>query len=72
MDKHIIKYDHYDGVKLPLHQIETWCGHQPVAFEWLFQDAQHAALCIEQDGSQEPCKQCLKAIRDVIDREVKP
>jgi len=45
--------------------------YQPEAFEWLFQDAQHAVLCIEQGGSQSPCKRCLKAIRDVIDREVK-
>ncbi|MCL5634794.1 hypothetical protein M5Y66_09795 [Enterobacter vonholyi] len=71
MPKHIIKYDHRDGVKLPQYQVETWCGHQPGAFEWLFQDAQHAVLCIEHGGSQVPCKRCLKAIRDVIDREVK-
>jgi len=70
MAKHIIKYDHHDGFKFPLHQIETWCGHRPGAFEWLFQDAQHAVLFIEQNGSQTPCKQCLEAIRHVIDLEV--
>ena len=69
MPKHIIKYAYRDGVKLLPHRVETWCGNQPSQFEWLFQDAQHAVLCIEQGGSQVPCKRCLKAIRDVIDRE---
>ena len=46
--RHIIKYDWRDGVKLTPHQIETWCGHQPKCGEWLFQDAQHALLSIEQ------------------------
>ena len=60
--RHIIKYDWKDGVKLPPHQIETWCGHQPKCGEWLFQDAQHALLSIEQGSLQVPCKNCLAAI----------
>ena len=60
--RHIIKYDWKDGVKLPPHQTETWCGHQPKCGEWLFQDAQHALLSIEQGSLQVPCKRCLAAI----------
>ncbi|HGF4741566.1 TPA: hypothetical protein ACF35F_001064, partial [Escherichia coli] len=62
VSKHIIKYDYREGVKLPKHEIETWCGHRPGSFEWLFQDAQHALLSIEQGALLVPCKNCLAAI----------
>ncbi|EBD4403630.1 hypothetical protein CU481_12100 [Salmonella enterica] len=62
MSKHIIKYDYREGVKLPKHEIETWCGHRPGSSEWLFQDAQHALLSIEQGTLLVPCKNCLAAI----------
>ncbi|EOW7592847.1 hypothetical protein ACOE72_000784 [Escherichia coli] len=62
MPKHIIKFAYRDGVKLLPHQVETWCGHQPIQFEWLFQDAQHALLSIEQGTLLVPCKNCLAAI----------
>ncbi|MCS3490500.1 hypothetical protein [Enterobacter sp. SLBN-59] len=62
MSKHIIKYDHHDGVKLSKHETETWCGHAPQFSDWLFQDAQHALLSIEQGSLQVPCKKCLAAI----------
>lgn len=62
VSKHIIKYDYREGVKLPKHEIETWCGHRPGSFEWLFQDAQHALLSIEHGALLVPCKNCLAAI----------
>lgn len=62
MQQHIIKYEYRDGVKLPKHQVETWCGHHPVSFEWLFQDAQHALLSIEQSSRISPCSKCLEKI----------
>ncbi|WP_227136711.1 hypothetical protein [Kosakonia radicincitans] len=62
MKNHIIKYDHRDGVKLSKHEIETWCGHKPKVADWLFQDAQHAILSIEQHSDVAPCSECLKAI----------
>lgn len=62
MRKHIIKVDHLDGVKLPTNKIETWCGVVPSYGEWLFQDAQHALIAVENGFRQEPCAQCLRAI----------
>ncbi|HHA1204606.1 hypothetical protein V6183_04145 [Enterobacter hormaechei] len=62
MSKHIIKYEYRDGVKLAKPEIETWCGHAPKFSDWLFQDAQHALLSIEQGSLQVPCKNCLAAI----------
>lgn len=62
MSKHIIKYDYRDGAKLAKHEIETWCGHVPQFSDWLFQDAQHALLSIEQGTLLVPCKNCLAAI----------
>lgn len=62
MKKHIIKVDNLDGVKLPTNKIETWCGAVPSYGEWLFQDAQHALIAVENGFRQEPCAQCLSAI----------
>lgn len=62
MFNHIIKYDYRDGVKLAKHEIETWCGYKPKFSDWLFQDAQHALLVMEQGGRIIPCKNCLKNI----------
>ncbi|KXL18467.1 hypothetical protein AXH19_02510 [Escherichia coli] len=65
--------DHFnrDGVKLAKHETETWCGHKPQFSDWLFQDAQHALLSIEQGSLQVPCKKCLAAIVKTA-KEVKP
>ncbi|HHG9578737.1 hypothetical protein [Citrobacter sp. Cf101] len=71
MSKHIIKYDYRDGVKLAKHEIDTWCGHGTQASDWLFQDAQHALLSIEQGSLQVPCKKCLEAIVKVAQQECK-
>ena len=62
MTKHIIKYEYRDGVKLARHEIETWCGYAPQFSDWLFRDAQHAILGIEQESRIQPCKRCIKAI----------
>nr|DAH73744.1 MAG TPA: hypothetical protein [Caudoviricetes sp.] len=62
MRKHIIKYEYCNGVKLAKHEIETWCGYAPQFSDWLFLDAQHALLSIEQGSLQVPCKKCLAAI----------
>ena len=62
MTKHIIKYEYRDGVKLAKHEVETWCGYVPQFSDWLFQDAQHAILSIEQESRIQPCKRCIKAI----------
>ncbi|MEP8883471.1 hypothetical protein ABKV35_00055 [Enterobacter kobei] len=62
MSNHIIKYDYRDGIKLAKHETETWCGHRPHFSDWLFQDAQHALLSIEQGSLQVPCKKCMAAI----------
>lgn len=60
MFNHIIKYDYRDGVKLTKHEIETWFGCSPEFSDWLFQDAQHALLVMEQGGRIIPCKSCQK------------
>lgn len=70
MCKHIIKYEYRDGVKLANHEIETWCGHAPQFSDWLFQDAQHAILSIEQESRIQPCKRCIKAIINAAEKGV--
>ena len=62
MSKHVIKYEYRDGERLARHDVETWCGRSPKFAEWLFQDAQHAILSIEQGSLNQPCKLCIKAI----------
>lgn len=62
MSKHVIKYEYRDGKRLARHDVETWCGHSPKFAEWLFQDAQHAILSIEQGSLNQPCKRCIKVI----------
>ncbi len=55
----VIKYDHYDGEKLPRYKVITWCGKKPS--NWMFQDAQHAAL-----ADKPICNSCKKAIKDAL------
>lgn len=38
----------------------TWCG--AAAGGWLFVDAGHALRTVEQDGTTQPCPNCLRAI----------
>jgi len=67
--KHVIKYTHDDGVKL--RNPTTWCGRKVYANDWLFQDAAHVLLALDQSTCVTPCKQCLKAMRKVINAELK-
>lgn len=71
MAKHIIKYDYRDGVKLPKNEVEIWCGYTPKSSDWLFQDAQHAILSIEQESRIQPCKRCIKAIINTAEKGLK-
>ena len=57
----IIKFDHFDGKKLPHHKIELWCGKNPVPLGWLFQDAQHAAL-----ADKPICKFCAANVKKAL------
>ena len=66
MEKHVIKLDHEDGVKL--NQPIVWCGHPVTHRQWLFQDAQHVALSV--GGSVEPCANCIKAIITELQKEL--
>lgn len=73
MSKHIVKYEWNDGVKLKDYEIVTWCGEKPQ--HWMFLDAQHAILSIEQGSYVLPCKKCIEAILNVIgsvDESIKP
>lgn len=40
----VIKFEYNDGVKLNPNEYVLWCGKKPTGFDWLFSDAQHAAL----------------------------
>lgn len=46
----------------------AWCGEHYVG--WAFNDASHALLSLRYTGSVAPCLPCLRALRDVIDREL--
>lgn len=70
MGKHVIKYEYRDGVRLPKHETVTWCGGKVEWADWLFQDAQHALLSVEQCSSLEPCGECMKAIIAVAEKVV--
>ena len=58
----VIKFDHDDGKKLPNHKIELWCGKNPKSAQWLFQDAQHAAL-----ADKPVCSSCRARIKNALD-----
>jgi hypothetical protein len=60
----VIKFDHDDGVKLPKHKIVTWCGKTPS--NWMFQDAQHAALATEQGSRIAVCRSCRAKIKQAL------
>jgi hypothetical protein len=47
---------------------ETWCGHVPKQFDWMFEDAQHVALAV--GGSIQPCKNCIKSIIRQLSKEL--
>lgn len=64
--RHIIKYEYEDGTKLTLPAV--WCGAEVTLPQWLFQDAQHAALASE--GGIPQCKKCLKAIVKALSEQL--
>lgn len=63
--RHVIKYDHKDGVRL-VHPA-TWCG-RPVNSSFAFVDIQHVALAV--GGSIQPCKSCINAIIKELEKEL--
>lgn len=40
----VIKFEYDDGVKLEPHDQKLWCGKKRTGLEWVFCNAQHAAL----------------------------
>jgi hypothetical protein len=64
----VIKYEHEDGVKLRKSKVKTWCGKEPS--NWMFQDAQHAALHTEQSAGIAVCRSCRAKIKKALYGEV--
>lgn len=64
--KHAVKLTHINGDELakPVY----WCGRFAKRFDWYFSDAQHLALSV--GGSQQPCKNCIKAIIKELKKEL--
>jgi hypothetical protein len=60
----IIKFDHEDGVRLIKSKVELWCGKKPKPFDWVFQDAQHAAL-----ADKPVCNKCRANIKKALDNK---
>ena len=56
--RHVIKYENK----------VYWCGESVNPFYWSFQDAQHVALSV--GGSVVPCRVCLKAIVETLQKEI--
>ena len=67
MKRHIIKFEYENGVKLSAPVV--WCGRPATYSQWLFQDAQHAALSV--NGEIEPCRNCVKAIIKELEKVMK-
>ena len=59
----VIKYEYDNGVKLAPHEHVLWCDKKRTGFDWVFTDAQHAAL-----ADKPICNQCkaniIKAIKE--------
>lgn len=66
--RHVIKYTHDDGVERD--QPLVWCGERLWRNQWMFLDAQHCLLALDQSTLTTPCPKCLEAMRGVIDREL--
>jgi len=60
----VIKYDHDHGIRLRRSEIVTWCGKKPQ--NWMFEDAQHAALAVSKSRVS-VCRSCRKSIKDALD-----
>jgi hypothetical protein len=48
----------------------SWCGDRRSTTEFLFKDAAHVLECLEVGSSVAPCRACLRAMLDVIVREL--
>lgn len=68
MSKHVVKYDHLDGIKSASRNFTLWCGRRLKPFDPYYVDAQHLALSI--GGSGQPCKNCIKAIIKELEKEL--
>ena len=66
--RHAICETHRDGEKLisPL----AWCGEKVEVFEWSFQDAQHLLRAVASGTGIQPCHDCLKVIKKVVEHEL--
>ena len=71
MPNHIVKYTYIDGKKLPRDKTIYWCGVHPASVinNFHFLDASHALLSIDQGQTVSPCKDCIKAISDLISKK---
>lgn len=49
---------------------ESWCGRKFGRMEWAFIDAAHVAAHCDNQGSQQPCKECLRGIITTIEKEL--
>jgi hypothetical protein len=67
MKRHVIKHEYNNGEKLL--SPELWCGKTSEPNQWMFQDAQHAALAAGK-SSIAPCKNCIKAIIKQLQAEL--
>lgn len=65
MVAHAVKYDHDNGE--PITPV-FWCGRTRKAYEWYFSDIGHMALSV--GGSQQPCKDCIKAVIAELKKEL--
>lgn len=57
MSAHVIKHSKIPGGR----ELELWCGADHIPFKRAFPSEMHVGLNV--DGSIQPCKECLNAIR---------
>ena len=69
MKTHVIKFTHFNGVKLASHRQVLWCGRHNLDMKVVFTDAQHVLLsALAGDSWGRPiCPDCLKAIKAAAD-----
>ena len=73
MPQHVIK-DRFEDkgghYGVPLDPPIAWCGRKCYNPGWYFTSAQHVLQHLIKDGGIAPCKNCLRAIRKVINEEL--
>lgn len=62
IEKHILRTDHTNEQGANV----AWCGARVPQCEWLFQDAEHAALTLAQGQRLIPCHKCAGVLRDLF------